>query len=106
MSDRVLTIVDETQLRAMDLTMVVAEDDADLMTEAKVLELAKSRATSALFGLSLPQTLKSSALQSINLNDEGDVVSFHQTHLSSDQASLKLNHYLTAIADQLKGTHL
>ena len=54
MSDRVLTIVDETQLRAMDLTMVVAEDDADLMTEAKVLELAKSRATSALFGLSLP----------------------------------------------------
>ena len=106
MSDGVLTIVDGTQLKAMDLTVVAAEDDADLMTGAKVLELAKSRATSALFGLSLPQTLKSSALQSINLNNEGDIILFHQTHLSSDQASLKLNHYLTAIADQLKGTHL
>ena len=106
MSDGVLTIVDETQLRAMDLTVVTAEDDADLMTRAKVLELAESRATSALFGLSLPQTLKSSTLQSINLNDEDDVVSFHQIHLSSNQASLKLNHYLTAIVDQLKGTHL
>ena len=106
MSDGALTIVDGTQLRAADLTEVAAEDDADLMTGAKVLELAESRATSALFGLSLPQTLKSSALRSINLNDEDDVVSFRQTHLSSDQASLKLNHYLTAIADQLKGTHL
>uniref|UniRef100_A0A7N2L6Z3 EF-hand domain-containing protein n=1 Tax=Quercus lobata TaxID=97700 RepID=A0A7N2L6Z3_QUELO len=102
MSDGALTIVDGTQLRAADLTVVAKEDDADLMTGAKVLELAESRASSALFGLSLPQTLKSSALQSINLNDEDDVVSFRQTHLSSDQASLKLNHYLTAIADQLK----
>ncbi|XP_050275106.1 uncharacterized protein LOC126717415 isoform X2 [Quercus robur] len=102
MSDGALTIVDGTQLRAADLTVVAAEDDADLMTGAKVLELAESRASSALFGLSLPQTLKSSALQSINLNDEDDVVSFRQTHLSSDQASLKLNHYLAAIADQLK----
>ena len=106
MSDGALTIVDGTQLRAADLTEVAAEDDADLMTGAKVLELAESRASSALFGLSLPQTLKSSALRSINLNDEDDVVSFRQTHLSSDQASLKLNNYLTAIADQLKGTHL
>nr|XP_023888259.1 uncharacterized protein LOC112000376 [Quercus suber]POE66492.1 hypothetical protein CFP56_41984 [Quercus suber] len=102
MSDGALTIVDGTQLRAADLTVVAAEDDADLMTGAKLLELAESRASSALFGLSLPQTLKSSAIQSINLNDEDDVVSFRQTHLSSDQASLKLNHYLTAIADQLK----
>lgn len=104
MSDGALTIVDGTQLRAADLTIVAAENDADLMTGAKVLELAESRASSALFGLSLPQTLKSSALQSINLNDEDHVVSFRQTHLSSDQASLKLNHFLTAIADQLKGT--
>ncbi|KAF3949873.1 hypothetical protein CMV_024306 [Castanea mollissima] len=102
MSDGALTIVDGTQLRAADLTVVAAEDDADLMTGAKVLELAESRASTALFGLSLPQTLKSSALQSINLNHEDDVVSFRQTHLSSDQASLKLNRYLTAIADQLK----
>ncbi|KAM4119492.1 hypothetical protein ACJW30_03G063900 [Castanea mollissima] len=102
MSDGALTIVDGTQLRAADLTVVAAEDDADLMTGAKVLELAESRASTALFGLSLPQTLKSSALQSINLNHEDDVVSFRQTHLSYDQASLKLNRYLTAIADQLK----
>jgi hypothetical protein len=92
MSDTALTVLDGTQLRALDLT-VVAQDDVALMTGAKLLELAESRISSALFGLSLPQTLKSSALKRIHL-DDNDVV-------SSDQVSLKLKDYLIAIADQL-----
>ena len=96
MSDTALTVLDGTQLRALDLT-VVAQDDVALMTGAKLLELADSRISSALFGLSLPQTLKSSALKRIHL-DDNDVV-------SSDQVSLKLKDYLIAIADQLSGNN-
>ncbi|KAB1202869.1 hypothetical protein CJ030_MR8G020203 [Morella rubra] len=96
MSDGALTILDGTHLRSLDLTL--PEHDVAL-TGAEVLDIADSRASSALFGLSLPEKLKSSALLSIRVND---VDSFRRTQLSRDQATQSLADYVTAIADRLR----
>ncbi|KAG6647267.1 hypothetical protein I3843_07G065300 [Carya illinoinensis] len=96
MSDSALTILDGTHLRALDQTL---PDHGPALTGAEVLDLADSRVSSALFGVSLPETVKSSALQSIHVND---VLSFRHTQLSRDQASRSLADYLNAIADRLK----
>lgn len=97
MSDGALTILDGTHLRSLDLTL--PEHDVAL-TGAEVLDIADSRASSALFGLSLPEKLKSSALLIIRVND---VDSFRRTQLSRDQATQSLADYVTAIADRLRG---
>ncbi|KAM1135232.1 hypothetical protein ACFX13_045071 [Malus domestica] len=57
MSDGVLTILDGSHLRAVDLTL--PETDASL-TGAQVLDLAVSKAFSSLFGLLLPLILTES----------------------------------------------
>ncbi|KAM1470683.1 hypothetical protein ACFXTH_041231 [Malus domestica] len=67
MSDEVLTVLNGSHLRAVDLTL--PEADASL-TGAQVLDLAVSKAYSSLFDLSLPQSLKSSALRRIGLQDD------------------------------------
>ncbi|KAK9293106.1 hypothetical protein L1049_021092 [Liquidambar formosana] len=67
MSDGGITVLDGTHLLAIDLSL--PESDFPI-TGAQVLELAESRASSALFGLSLPENLKSSALKRLNLDDE------------------------------------
>ncbi|KAM1248266.1 hypothetical protein FF1_044244 [Malus domestica] len=54
MSDGVLTILEGSHLRAVDLTL--PETDASL-TGAQVLDLAVSKAFSSLFGLLLPLIL-------------------------------------------------
>ncbi|GFY81178.1 calcium-binding EF hand family protein [Actinidia rufa] len=96
MSDGGLTVLDGTQLRTIDLSL--PESDG-ILTGAQLLELAESRASSCLFGLSLPENLKSSALKRLNF---GDVVSFRPTELDRDQASSMLKDYVSAIADVLK----
>lgn len=98
MSDGVLTILDGSQLRSLDLTLPGGDV---ALTGGEVLDLAESRASSALFGISLPDTLTRSALQRISVDD---VVSFSRTQLGRDQVSQYLSDYLSAIADQLKGT--
>lgn len=98
MSDGALTILDGSHLRELEQALPV---HGLAFTGAEVLDLADSRVSSALYGFSLPETVKSSALQSIDIND---VVSFRHTQLSRDQASRRLADYLNAIADRLRGT--
>ncbi|XP_059652753.1 uncharacterized protein LOC132299897 [Cornus florida] len=95
MSEGGLTVFDGTHLRAVDLSLPQSDH---IVTGAQVLELAESSASSSLFGLSLPESLKSSALKRIDV----DAVSFRRTELHRDQASAKLKEYVTAIADELK----
>ncbi|KAA8537018.1 hypothetical protein F0562_029496 [Nyssa sinensis] len=94
MSDGGLTVLDGTRLKAVDLSLPVFYDT---VAGAKVLELAESKASSALFGLSLPGNVKSSALKRLDV----DPISFRRTELDRDQASSKLKNYVTAITDEL-----
>lgn len=96
MSDGALTVLDGNHLRAIDLSLPEAEVS---LTGAQVLDLADSKASSSLFGLSLPQSLKSSALKRISLQDD-DV--FRLKELDRDQALKVITDYITAIADELK----
>ncbi|KAL6989490.1 hypothetical protein U1Q18_015240 [Sarracenia purpurea var. burkii] len=96
MSDGGLTVLDGTHLRSIDFSL--PEPDA-IVTGAQLLELAESRASSSLFGLSLPENLKSSALKRLNIADD---VLFRRTEFDGDRASSMLKDYVTAIADELK----
>ena len=96
MSDGALQVLDGTQLRAVDLSL---ESDAGL-TGAQILDIAHSRASASLFGLSLPQTLTASALTSLRA---ADVDAFRSTEFGREKASEILRDYITAIADELKG---
>ncbi|KAL6278802.1 hypothetical protein ACE6H2_022403 [Prunus campanulata] len=96
MSDGALTVLDGNHLRAIDLSLPEAEVS---LTGAQVLDLADSKASSSLFGLSLPQSLKSSALKRISLQDD-DV--FRLKELDREQALKVITDYITAIADELK----
>ena len=100
MSDGALTVLDGSHLRAVDLSL----PDSDVtLTGAHVLDLADSKASSSLFGLTLPQGLKSSALKRLNVQDD-DV--FRQAELDRHQALKLAGDYIAAIADELKGINL
>ncbi|PRQ41847.1 hypothetical protein RchiOBHm_Chr3g0451171 [Rosa chinensis] len=96
MSDGALTVLDGTHLRAVDLSL---PDSDVILTGGHVLDLADSKASSSLFGLSLPQGLKSSALKRVNVQDD-DV--FRQAELDRHQALKLAGDYIAAIADELK----
>lgn len=98
MSELGLTVLDGKHLRAVDLS--IPESDT-AVTGAHVLDVAESRASSSLLGVSLPESIKSSAFQ--RLDFDGDAVSFRLAELDRDRASSLLKDYLTAIADQLQG---
>ncbi|KAJ0014507.1 hypothetical protein Pint_20504 [Pistacia integerrima] len=101
MSDGGLTLVDGTQLlRSLSLPLALPDSDAAVLTGAHVLDFADSKASSSLFGLSLPQNLKSSALKRAAVSD--DDVTFQSKELDRDHASKLVTNYLTAIADVLK----
>ncbi|KAJ0080255.1 hypothetical protein Patl1_23306 [Pistacia atlantica] len=101
MSDGGLTLVDGTQLlRSLSLPLALPDSDAAVLTGAHVLDFADSKASSSLFGLSLPQNLKSSALKRAAVSD--DDVNFRSKELDRDHASKLVTNYLTAIADVLK----
>ncbi|CAH2080662.1 unnamed protein product, partial [Thlaspi arvense] len=91
-----LTVIDGSHLRDIDLSL---PESAGNVIGAQLLEIAESRASSSLFGLSLPENLKSSALKRL---DDVDSASFSSRELDRDQASSFLRDYITAIADQLK----
>lgn len=101
MSDGVLTVLDGTHLRAANLS---PPDSNVALTGAELLDLADSTVSSALFGLALPQTLKSSALRRIGIRDNDDV--FRRTELAPDQASQTIKLYIAAIADELQGMNV
>lgn len=96
MSDAALQLLDGTHLRAVDLSL----PDAPSFTGASVLDIAHSRVSSSLFALSLPQSLKSSALTRLRTPD---VDAFLSAEYAADKAAVILRDYITAIADELKG---
>ncbi|KAJ8759425.1 hypothetical protein K2173_006953 [Erythroxylum novogranatense] len=100
MSDGAITVLDGASLRSIHLLPPSSDDP---LTGAQILDLADSKASEYLLGVSLPQTLKSSALKRVNVDD---VVTFRRTELSRDAASEKLNNYVAAIANELKDNPL
>ncbi|XP_027352294.1 uncharacterized protein LOC113863080 [Abrus precatorius] len=100
MSDGALQILDGTHLRTVDLSL----SDADApFTGVHILDIAHSRASSSLFGLSLPHSLKASALTRLRTPDPH---AFRSADYSIDKASQILSDYITAIADELKDNPL
>ncbi|OAY44237.1 uncharacterized protein LOC110620392 [Manihot esculenta] len=100
MSEGGMTVLDGTQLRSLQVSLPVSDVT---LTGAKLLDFADSISSDSLFGLSLPQCLKSSALRRVNVYDD---VSFRRSELTKEAATSKLNDYLTAIADELKDNPL
>lgn len=96
MSEGAITVLDGTQLRDIDLSPLFSDGS---VAGAQVLDLADSTASSSLFGIALPETLRSSALNSIGLHD---IVAFRQSELTPERASEILHDYVSAIADGLR----
>ncbi|GAB4855399.1 hypothetical protein Ancab_024022 [Ancistrocladus abbreviatus] len=96
MCDAGIVILDGSQLSDADISLPSFDDK---ISGSRALELAESRASQSLCGLSLPENLKSSAIKRLNLDD---IVSFQGTQLSADQASRLFKDYITAIADELR----
>ncbi|CAJ1961070.1 unnamed protein product [Sphenostylis stenocarpa] len=98
MSDGALQVLDGTHLRGLDLSL----GDGSF-TGANILDIAHSRASSSLFGLSLPDSLRASALTRLRASDAD---AFRSAEFSADKASDVLRDYITAIADELKDNPL
>ncbi|KAG8472827.1 hypothetical protein CXB51_034695 [Gossypium anomalum] len=100
MSESGLTVLDGTHLRSFNPSLPELNGSVN---GAQLLEIAYSKASTSLFGLSLPQNLKASALSRVIAGpaDHADVT-FRQTELEKDKASKFLSDYISAIADELK----
>eukprot|EP00262_Sarcandra_glabra_P003363 TRINITY_DN14040_c0_g1_i1.p1 TRINITY_DN14040_c0_g1~~TRINITY_DN14040_c0_g1_i1.p1 ORF type:complete len:351 (-),score=83.77 TRINITY_DN14040_c0_g1_i1:197-1186(-) len=96
MADGGLTVLDGTVFRSPDLRLPDL-NGAVTVTGARLLEIAESTASSSLFGLALPETLKSAALKRLKI----DAVSFPSTEVKNEEASSILQDYVVAIADEL-----
>eukprot|EP00268_Persea_americana_P027026 TRINITY_DN26545_c0_g2_i1.p1 TRINITY_DN26545_c0_g2~~TRINITY_DN26545_c0_g2_i1.p1 ORF type:complete len:335 (+),score=72.67 TRINITY_DN26545_c0_g2_i1:90-1094(+) len=95
MLDGGLTVLDGTLLRA---SVSHLPNPNGAVTGTKLLAMAESAASSTLFGLSLPENLKSVALKRIN----ADAVSFGLTEVDEEKATSILRNYVIALADELK----
>ena len=100
MADGGLTIFNGQQIRVADLSL--PESDVTF-TGARLLDVADSKVSSLLSGLSLPDSVKSSALKRVNV---GDVDGFRCAELDRQEASSKFKDYVIAIADELEGIAL
>ncbi|KAK8468748.1 hypothetical protein PHAVU_006G101500 [Phaseolus vulgaris] len=98
MSDAALQVLDGTQLRGLDLSL----GDGSF-TGAAILDIAHSRAFSSLLRLSLPDSVKASALTRLRAPDAD---AFRSAVYAADKASDVLRDYITAIADELKDNPL
>ncbi|KAH0726673.1 hypothetical protein KY284_002538 [Solanum tuberosum] len=97
MSDGGLTILDGTQLRAVDLSLPSPADSS--VTGAQLLDVAESKVSESLFGFSLPDTLKSAALKRIGVSDD---LEFRREQLDRENALSVLRNYVDAIANELQ----
>ncbi|KNA08513.1 hypothetical protein SOVF_161900 [Spinacia oleracea] len=93
MSDGGLLVLDGTHLSAADIKLP-DELTVDIAGD-RVLQIADSRAFDCLHSLSLPEFLKSSALQRLDFDFRGQL-------LDREQAERLLRDYIAAIADELR----
>ncbi|KAK3418383.1 uncharacterized protein LOC104415434 [Eucalyptus grandis] len=89
-----VAVVDGAQLGDVDLSLPDHLAAAPL-TGAQVIELAESRVSDRLYGIALPETIRSTALGRVGGGFQG-------AELDGDQAAEKLREYVAAIADALK----
>ncbi|EHA8591822.1 hypothetical protein COCNU_scaffold179950G000010 [Cocos nucifera] len=96
MADGGLMVIDGDQLRDGDLRLPLP---GATVTGARLVELAESEAAARVFGLSLPESLRSAALRRMAGGDD----SFLTEEFGAESIKDKLNEYLVALADELKG---
>ncbi|KAE8664686.1 Detected protein of unknown function [Hibiscus syriacus] len=99
MSETDLTVLDGTHLRSLSPSL---PDLNGTVTGSQLLEIADSKASSSLFGLSLPQKIKASALSRFITGAVDDDVTFWKAELDRDKASKFLPDYISAIADEMR----
>ncbi|KAM3378366.1 hypothetical protein P3S68_010779 [Capsicum galapagoense] len=97
MSDGGLTVLDGTQLKAVNLSLPSPPESS--VTGAELLDFAESKISESLFGFSLPDALKSAALKSIGVSDD---VEFRRERLDRENASSVVRNYVDAIANELQ----
>ncbi|RWV88072.1 hypothetical protein GW17_00049875 [Ensete ventricosum] len=90
-----LTVVDGSTLRADDLRLPLPDG---AVSGARLLQHAESEAAARLFGLSLPDPLRSAAFRRVA---GGDARSFEEEVIDADSARRKVREYLLALADDL-----
>lgn len=96
------------KLTVFDGSNITAAADLSLsglttpVTGPDVLQLAESRASASLLGASLPEPIKSAARRRISVDIDDQ--SFNSAELSKEAAVALLVSYITAIADELKGS--
>ncbi|KAJ8573000.1 hypothetical protein K7X08_009511 [Anisodus acutangulus] len=97
MSDGGLTVLDGTRLRAVNLSL--PSPTGSSVTGAQLLDFAESKVSESLFGFSLPDTLKSAALQRFGFSDD---IEFRCEQIDRENASSVLRNYVDAIANELQ----
>lgn len=97
MSDGGLTVLDGADLRLLALSPT---DHTGIITGAQLLEIADAKASRSLYGIPLPQNIKTPALARIV--GDADESTFRSAELSEEQGLKAFSDYLCAIADQLK----
>ncbi|XP_039114314.1 uncharacterized protein LOC120249748 isoform X2 [Dioscorea cayenensis subsp. rotundata] len=97
MADEGMVVLDGTELRDLDLRLPVPDGP---VAGAMALQLAESEASTRLFGISLPENIRSTALRTIREADDLDFLSevFHD----SDALRSLIQKFLLVVADQLK----
>ncbi|OWM82037.1 uncharacterized protein LOC116206576 [Punica granatum] len=91
-----LTVLDGSELRASDFNL--GDNFSSAITGAQVIGIAETNASVCLYGISLPESLRRSALNRIGVSD---VASFSTTQLEAKRAMEKIKDYVNAIADHL-----
>ncbi|XP_050226016.1 uncharacterized protein LOC126675420 [Mercurialis annua] len=91
-----MTVLDGTHLRSLQISL---PESTVIITGAQLLEFADSKVSESLFNLPLPQSIKSAAFQRLDVSND---ISSWQTELTREAATTKLDHYITAVADELK----
>ncbi|KAK4775877.1 hypothetical protein SAY87_023838 [Trapa incisa] len=92
-----ITVIDGSNVRgAADVSL--PDHFSSAITGAQVIELAESKVTGCLPGISFPESLKLPALESVGVSD---AVSFSITEFDQERALQKIKDYISAIADRL-----
>ncbi|XP_072972584.1 uncharacterized protein [Typha angustifolia] len=96
MADGGLTVLDGSQLRGGDLHFPIPDG---AVTGAKLVELAESEVAARLYGVSLPETVRSAAIKRMG---GGDDAFLSEEFVDAEPRMQKVQDYLLALADELK----
>ena len=95
MADRGLKVIDGADLRSTDLTL---PELTSTVTGDHLIKLVESAVSASLFGLALPEYLKSSALRRLDIGE-----SLATKEFQVEEARVVAKDLIAAVADQLQG---